>query len=367
MCAVAPSNVYTSCVTSGWCTANNQDMQATLKSDANGNQYYRVNTRDATDTYHQCQIVPDGIPEVTAAPNFQCSAKEANRAIYATQAYSEIVFIVDFEDAAQYLKDLSGGVKILYLHIFWADVAGNQKYTRHSFEIIIQQDVVPFEAFQIPNPFYGHYIDFSYPASVLTPHADLGAQVDPQFYGPVMHNIITHHGWTSGQKMNQDDQVADGSISYEPVKILEYGAENGAADNIFVGYNTTKFTNPNNFFEEIIHVELNRPTPESASDQFPCVAELRYITPRGGHVFSMEGLNYAVESYTPRSKWIVHLDYNNITCPYKLAVMDFTGVSDWSVLCQLNNTCYAQQPADPHDCILLRDSSLLSCVEVAGS
>lgn len=72
----------------------------------------------------------------------------------------------------------------------------------------------------------------------------------------------------------------------------------------------------------------------------PCVATLEYSLNDKIKTSNISKVtNFYELSGSLEREWTLSLDYNNKTCPYKLALTELQPFEDWSLKCQMNNTC----------------------------
>lgn len=108
---------------------------------------------------------------------------------------------------------------------------------------------------------------------------------------------------------------------------------------------------------------MNYPPPGNAESTMPCAADLYYTPPHGGKVrIDLSQLpNFFRETSTPDNTWYFNIEYNNDTCPWKLAMTALLPTDDWSLDCRVNNTC--ADPVDSTHCLAYRGADIQSFTE----
>lgn len=75
----------------------------------------------------------------------------------------------------------------------------------------------------------------------------------------------------------------------------------------------------------------------------PCVATLEYSK---SELIKTKNISTVDDFYeisgSLDSEWKLSLDYNHKTCPYKLARVEMLPFEDWSLKCQIDNTCVTE-------------------------
>ncbi len=117
----------------------------------------------------------------------------------------------------------------------------------------------------------------------------------------------------------------------------------------FVEYIATSESRANTTYSTHVPIQYGLPDPTKAAPP-PCVFRTYYTTSRGSSISDLSAVpNYFLENDSPQSLWLLHIEYNNASCPYRLALAELQPYEDWSLRCQLNNTC-ALPSVEPLDC-----------------
>ena len=249
---------------------------------------------------------------------------------------------VDFKEAKEVLDRLPAGTS-LYVQLVWVGTASGETtpsvhYSRFPLSIGLPAVAGPFEPILTPRKATPHFADYFASGQGVLPDATMEASLLTEGY-ELKYAFTTLSYYHESGILTELKPITAGQAE-SPLALLRLAARiGGTPSSLRLNYNATKYTpnDPNTeyvFYSLEQKIEFGVPPPAmyTAGEPLPCDAQVLYETPSGRLVRAdlTKLLDYFQEAREPSYSWRLHIDYNNDTCPWRLAQAALLPTDDWT-------------------------------------